>query len=126
MALSLNLAHCCTFHDLMWTSLMVDGVDDDHGARMVTIAWTLWHNRNEVRHGGERKKGQALVQWALGYIAEYRAAIDAACVPPTVPEQVYVWRPPKPRWFKVNFDGVIFVAQKAVGIGMIIKDEKNE
>ena len=58
---------------------MVNEVGDDQATKIVTIAWALWHNRNEVRHRGgvgEKKNKKSLVQWALNYIAEYNAAID--------------------------------------------------
>nr|POE78255.1 hypothetical protein CFP56_62649 [Quercus suber] len=44
-----------SFLDVMWQLMMVDGGSDEAAARMVTIAWTLWHNRNEMRNGGVQK-----------------------------------------------------------------------
>ena len=75
MVINSNLAECRTFQELLWNLLMVDGVGDDQAARI--IAWALWHNRNEIRHDGKRKTGQALVQQALNYLAEYEAAVEA-------------------------------------------------
>ena len=40
---------------------MVDEVGANQVAKVVTIAWALWRNRNEVRHGGEKKNGKSLV-----------------------------------------------------------------
>ena len=34
------------------------------------------------------------------------------------------WRPPQATWYKVNVDGAIFPAQKAVGINVLIRDDK--
>ena len=51
--------------------LMVDGVEVAKAVRVVTIAWALWHNSNELRNGGEKKSGQALVQRAVDYLTEY-------------------------------------------------------
>ena len=45
----------------MWQLLMIDGGSDEAATRVITIAWALWHNRNEVRNGGARKSGQGLV-----------------------------------------------------------------
>ncbi|KAK9999197.1 hypothetical protein SO802_018800 [Lithocarpus litseifolius] len=44
---SLNLVGCQTFYDLMWLPFMIEGADENQAARAVTIAWALWHNRNE-------------------------------------------------------------------------------
>ena len=57
--------------DLMWHVLKVDGVELAKAVRVVTIAWALWHNSNELRNGGEKKSGQALVQRAVDYLTEY-------------------------------------------------------
>nr|POF06678.1 hypothetical protein CFP56_60065 [Quercus suber] len=65
-----------SFLDVMWQLMMVDGGKDEVAARVVTIAWSLWHNRNEMRNGGVRKSGQRLVQWAMDYLAEYGAAME--------------------------------------------------
>ena len=59
---------------LLWTlcgMLMVDGVEVAKAVRVVTIAWALWHNSNELRNGGKKKSGKALVQWAVDYLTEY-------------------------------------------------------
>ena len=88
----------------MWQVLMVDGVEVAQVARVVTIAWPLWHNKNELRNGGEKKSGQALVQRAMDHLTEYEAAGDC---------------------FKVNVDGTTFFSkQKATGLGVVIRDDK--
>ncbi|XP_075649857.1 uncharacterized protein LOC142620362 [Castanea sativa] len=46
-----------SFYDLIWKMLMMDQVDVDRVARVVTLAWAIWHNRNEVRQGAQRKTG---------------------------------------------------------------------
>ncbi|XP_075675215.1 uncharacterized protein LOC142644511 [Castanea sativa] len=98
MAGSLNLEVCRTFNDLLWTSLMVNKVGGDQAVKVVTIAWALWHNRNEVRHEGKNKNGKSLVQLALNYIAEYNATID------DVNESIL----------------------KVAGIGVVIRDDKGK
>ena len=50
---------------------------------MVTIAWAMWFNRNEDRHGGGRKKSDvALFQWSRQYLQEFQEANQL--VPSTV------------------------------------------
>ena len=34
------------------------------------------------------------------------------------------WSPPPPARYKINLDGLVFKAQKAVGIGVLIRDEQ--
>ena len=37
-------------------------------AKAVMVAWALWTNRNEVRHGKKRKESKAVVYGALDYL----------------------------------------------------------
>lgn len=41
---------------------MSDNFNEDAAALVVTIAWSLWYNRKEVRHGESKKNGSTLVQ----------------------------------------------------------------
>ena len=59
----------------MWVLLLNGDVGEDKVAHAVTIAWVIWHNRNEVRYGGVRKLGQQISSWALDYLREYRLAV---------------------------------------------------
>ncbi|KAL0010030.1 hypothetical protein SO802_005138 [Lithocarpus litseifolius] len=63
-----------SFFDLVWHLMMIEEYDEDKMATVVTIAWSIWANRNEVRHGGIKKTGEALVKWSAQYLAEYRGA----------------------------------------------------
>ena len=68
--------------------LMVDWIEVDKVTRVVTIAWALWHNRNEIRHGGVRNIRNALVNWATHYLEEYKAAVKESCIENKVGELV--------------------------------------
>ena len=41
-----------------------------------------------------------------------------------MPRQVASWSPPQNGHFKINVDGAVFSAQKAVGVGLVIRDDK--
>ena len=53
---------CFSFMDLMWKMVIIDWVEEEKVARMVTIAWALWFNRNEIGIGGARKAGKDVVR----------------------------------------------------------------
>lgn len=55
MLVSMKASRCQNFQDLLWLMVMEDRMEEDKVARLVAIAWALWHNRNEVRLGGARK-----------------------------------------------------------------------
>ena len=45
----------------MWDMVVGEHFDEDVTAKVVCIAWALWHNRNEVRNGGKKRNGKELV-----------------------------------------------------------------
>nr|POF25455.1 hypothetical protein CFP56_15447 [Quercus suber] len=61
---------CGSFHYFLWHLVMTDRVEETKIALIVTIAWALWCNRNEVRTGGKRKSGREITTWAATYLAE--------------------------------------------------------
>ena len=68
---------CGSFFDFLWQLVMIDKVEEDELAQIVTIAWALWCNRNEVRNGGKRKNGKEIIKWAATYLVEYTAATES-------------------------------------------------
>lgn len=66
-----------SFQDLLWDMLVGDRADEDVVAKTVSIAWAMWHNRNEIRNGGKRRNGKELVSWASQYMEEYEEASES-------------------------------------------------
>ena len=102
--------------------MMLEEYEEDKLAMVVTIAWVMWTNHNEVRHSGTKKTGEALVKWSTQYLAEYRSANSLP--EPIQRSQIVRWSPPPPARYKMNLDGAVFKAQKFVGIGVLIRDEQ--
>ena len=113
-----------SFQDVIWKLLMNEDVGEDHVAQPVTTAWALWHNRNEVRCGGARKSGQQVFRWVSDYLREYRAAVAQDNPVASMPLQGVVWAPPQGGHFKINVDEAVFTKQKAVGVGVVIRDSE--
>ena len=97
--------------------------DEDVTAKVVCIAWALWHNRNEVRNGGKKRNGKELVNWASQYLEEYKTANECMGSTTTRDEVKASWVPPPVHEFKVNVDGAVFKGQKTAGVGVIIRDD---
>ena len=85
---------CFSFIDLLWKMTIIDRVEEEKVARIVTIAWALWFNWNEIRLGGARKAGKAVVRWATQYLEEYWLAIEEEHPTPVVTKRVVSWLPP--------------------------------
>ena len=104
--------------------LNVERCDADEVAKVICIAWVMWHNRNVIRHGGKRRSGAELVRWASLYMEEYKLATETLFGKARVIDGARSWTPPPEHVFKINVDGAVFADQKEVGVGVIIRDEK--
>ena len=59
------------------------------------------------------------------WLAEYQARqISPNPVPIGTQPSRCMWKPPPSGTFKINFDGVIFLAEKKSGIGVVIRDSR--
>ena len=119
---SFGLSNNVSFYDFLWQMPMHNRVEEDKVAKVVNIAWALWCNQNKVQNGGKRKSGRELVNWAAIYLDEYTNAVEATCKPTPTVEFQSSQSPPPENLLKVNVNGAVFSAQKAVGIGVIIRD----
>ena len=61
--------------DFLWFVLMEADWSSEDSAMVVSLVWTLWTRRNEVRHGGMRKNGRELFLRCQHYMEEYWAAL---------------------------------------------------
>lgn len=93
-------------------------------AKVVTCAWAMWGNRNEIRMGGQRKAGRVLLQWTTQYLEEYYAATDTNPDTSSPCVQVISWSPPQGSTYKVNVNRAMFPDLKEVVIGVVIRDDK--
>lgn len=90
------------------------------------ICWGIWKNRNEVRHGGQDKRGSAIVRSALMMLEEFQAVNVKQIKEGTHMPEVVKWKPPQLGRYKVNTDGAVFTKSKSVGIGVVVRDSKGE
>lgn len=88
---------------------------------VITVAWTIWTNRNEVQLGGVKKNGEVLAQWSSHYLEEYRVANIKKSTP--IQNLMECWVPPTAPFFKVNVYGVVFAAQQEEG--QVVKHHEN-
>ncbi|XP_050241112.1 uncharacterized protein LOC126690008 [Quercus robur] len=115
---------CLSFKDLIWRLLMGDASRIEVAAKVITGAWSLWNNQNEVRVSGARKIGADLIKRAMQYMEEFIAATELPVSTPVPEAQFLAWVPPTTHYFKVNVDGATFAKQKAAGVGVLILDDQ--
>ena len=110
--------------DLLWHVLMEEQREKDVMTLIVTIAWEILLSRNEATHGGVIKTGPNVVQWCKQYLEEYWEANPTIQSSDT--DRSARWVPRVAPLFKINVDGMVFVPQRVVGVGVIIYNEEGE
>ena len=86
------------------------------------ICWGIWRNRNEVKHGGKRKTGEAVIKCSQYLLEEFQTANDVRSRQEAQTREVVRWIAPKHGQYKVNCDAAVFTRSKEVGFGVIIRD----
>ena len=111
---------CPEFLDLVWYARNVKQWSKEDIRLMVTTAWGIWTNRNEVRHGKSRKLAFVLARWTKNYLEVYLMANHSTR--PYKESTEATWQLPKPLWFKANMDGTVFAQQREAEVGVVIRD----
>ena len=65
-----------SFKEIMWCLTMDEKYSSENIELILTCAWAMWGNRNDIWHGGTCKDGRMLFLWASQYLEEYRSALD--------------------------------------------------
>ena len=99
-----------SFMDLLWFAVMIAKWEQAKVEKVIMISWKLWCNRNEVRNGGVKKTGQAVIQGALDYLGEYQSSQVGEIMQKT--KCPAAWTAPPLNAYKINVDGAIFAANK--------------
>ena len=101
--------------------MVVRKYDEERVAMVVTVAWAIWANRNEVQNGKRKRIGRDIVQWMSQYLAKYLAANDSPRLT-SLETPIPHWTRPTGLRYKVNVDGAVFKSQKTAGVGVVVRD----
>ena len=112
--------HFNSFMDMLWYGIMEADWVQTKIEWIVMVAWAVWTNWNKFSVWGVKKSSQQVVYGALDFLAKFQECGCAASGPSTKTQTS--WTPPPHTRYKINVDGVVFVAQKSAGIGVIIRD----
>lgn len=87
-------------------------------------AWSLWNNRNTIRHGGGGKAAMVIVQMVAEYVKEVRQPQQNQSHPSC--SGTRSWVPPSLGCYKINADGAVFGNIGCSGVGVAIRNEKGQ
>ena len=92
---------------------------------LITTAWGIWNNRNNIRQGATSKTALGIINDAYRYMTEYRKVASH----PT-PRQAVIspkfWKPPPPNRYKINVDATMFVEAGQCGLGVMICNDSGQ
>ena len=108
-----------SFKEMLWCLMMDVKSSPEKIELLLTCAWTMWGNKNDIRYGGTCKDGRMLLQWAMQYLEEYQIAVDSLPNAHESVQHILRWSLPPALCFKFNVDGAIFPELHSVGIGVI-------
>jgi len=97
-------------------------MDDNMLGLIVTIAWSMWFSRNEVRQGKPRQQNSWILHKARFLMEEFQLAKFKVTLP--VCHDNIQWSPPRAPWYKIKVDGAVFQASQSAGMGVVIQDHE--
>ena len=74
LVLGSELGEVSEFLDLVWYAWNVKQCFAQALARLFTIAWGIWSNRNEVQTSETPKSALAIASWTMDYLEEFQLA----------------------------------------------------
>ena len=87
--------------------------------------WVRWSQRNSVIHGGIFQEPSRLVNRATDLLEEYRRAQELLAIHSNI-GLVQKWEPSVGLIYKVNFDAALFADLDALGVGVVVRNDKGE
>lgn len=89
-----------------------------------TLAWSLWNNRNAVRHEEVSRTALQIFKASRAFLKEFQSF----CKLPHPPQAhgLSLWRLAPLGWYKANIDGVVFKELGHCGIGVVVRNDKGQ
>ena len=116
-----NGVHFRDFIDLLWHLEFFQRAGNELPELVITVAWSMWFNRNAVRQGKAQQPAATVLQKARLLLEEFQLANFQPSR--TVMHDKEQWTNPSSPWYKLNVDGEIFANQHASSVGVIIRDQ---
>nr|XP_023916996.1 uncharacterized protein LOC112028530 [Quercus suber] len=110
------------FIDVVGQLLKWKDVYPDIMERAMITYWGIWRNRNEVKHGGKRKTGEAVIKCSNFLLEEFQTANEVRSRQEAQTREVVRWIALKHGQYKVNCNAAVFTRSREVGFGVIIRD----
>ena len=110
--------------DLLWHLKFVQHVGDDVFELTITIAWSIWFNRNATRLEKSSQNASMIIQKARALLDEFQVANFQLSLP--MVKDSGQWICLKPPWYKINTKAAVFEQQQATEVGAVIQDHEGQ
>ncbi|KAM3688048.1 hypothetical protein ACJW31_10G121100 [Castanea mollissima] len=116
------IAFAPKFLDLFWC--VKEAKPSQDLDTFAALAWSIWNNRNAVRHGEIGRTALQIFEASRAYLNEFQSF--SVFPHPPRPHGPGFWKPPPLGWYKVNVDGVVFKEFGHCGIGVVVRNDKGQ
>ncbi|KAF3971891.1 hypothetical protein CMV_004548 [Castanea mollissima] len=123
LVLPFTISQSWEFIEVMGQLLKWRDAYQDLMERVMMICLGIWRNRNEAKHGGKRKTGEAVMKCSCYLLEEFQTANEVRSKQEAQPQEVVRWTALKQGQYKVNYDAAVFTRSREVGFVVIIHDD---
>ncbi|KAL0357534.1 UNVERIFIED_CONTAM: putative mitochondrial protein [Sesamum calycinum] len=122
-SLGADLSHRPNQGVIEWMQAGASQINSQRFGMFLCVCWVIWWFRNQLAMDGTRVEPAQASVFAAQYLDSYLSQVDASAWH-VCSNSTAAWIAPSTDCIKINFDGVVFVAEGAIGVGIVARDSQ--
>ncbi|KAL0340131.1 UNVERIFIED_CONTAM: hypothetical protein Sradi_4529900 [Sesamum radiatum] len=122
-SLGADLSHRTNQGVIEWMQAGALQLNSQRFGLFLCVCWVIWWFRNQRAMDGTRLEPVQASNFAAQYLDSYLSQVDASARPVSSSSSA-VWIAPSANCVKINFDGAVFAAEGAIGVGIVARDSQ--